>query len=61
MDVRPAAGHIAVNMSHLFFQKGYTALHLASKKGKKNIVNLLGSLGADCNIENEVLIKNNII
>ena len=45
-----------INNEIVYFQKGYTALHLASKKRKTNIVNLLGSLGADCNVENEVII-----
>lgn len=38
----------------MFFQRGYTALHLAAKEKKIGMVNLLGILGADCNIENEV-------
>ena len=42
----------------VFFQRGYTALHLATKEKKTNIVNLLGMLGADANIENEVNVLN---
>lgn len=35
-------------------QRQNTAIHLATKQRKYKMVQLLGSLGADCNKENEV-------